>query len=243
MDPLSEYFKPELVHKAQEANPFLKLNDVVYNIIENGIIYGMLPPGTRLGVVRIAGLLEVSRTTVSEALEQLSNEGLVVTPSNRKGHYVFDISHTSLEQLFMARKSLEGTAAYICARQKALIDMDRMRSLAVQFRRAFDERKFDNFAEVDQEFHSHIVISSRNPYLVKMYKAMNRFISYYSIRSQEYLLSLQNEPTFAVLAGEHMAIYRAIELGIPELAETTSKNHLNTCYNLCMRYHTTVGTL
>ena len=111
MDPLSEYFKPELVHKAQDANPFLKLNDVVYNIIENGIIYGMLPPGTRLGVVRIAGLLEVSRTPVSEALEQLSNEGLVVTPSNRMGLYVFDISHTSLEQLFMARKSLEGTAA------------------------------------------------------------------------------------------------------------------------------------
>ena len=50
MDPLSEYFKPELVHKAQEANPFLKLNDVVYNIIENVIIYGMLTTGTRLGV-------------------------------------------------------------------------------------------------------------------------------------------------------------------------------------------------
>ena len=65
MDPLSEYFKPELVHKAQDANPFLKLNDVVYNIIENDIIYSMLPPGTRLGVVRIAGLPEVSRPPVS----------------------------------------------------------------------------------------------------------------------------------------------------------------------------------
>ena len=86
----------------------LKLNDVVYNIIENGILYGMLPPGTRLGVVRIAGLLEVSRTPVSEALEQLSNEGLVVTPSNRKGHYVFDISHTSLEQLFTPRTYAPG---------------------------------------------------------------------------------------------------------------------------------------
>ena len=77
MDPLDEYFRPELVHKAQEQNPFLKLNDVVYGIIENGIIHGTLPPGTRLGVVRIASLLEVSRTPVSEALEQLKSEGLV----------------------------------------------------------------------------------------------------------------------------------------------------------------------
>ena len=77
----------------------------------------------------------------------------------------------------------------------------------MQFRQAFDKRDFTNFAEIDQEFHSHIVVSSRNPYLVKMYKAMNRFISYYSIRSQSTSSRCKTSPTFAVLAGEHMAIY------------------------------------
>ena len=187
--------------------------------------------------------MNVSRTPVSDALEQLQREGLVVTPPSRKGHYVFDISHASLEQLFMARKALEGTAAYICARQNGGVDMPKLRGLAIKFQRTFEKREFTNFSELDQDFHNQIIQSCRNPYILKMYSAMECFISYYSIRSQEYLLSLQNEPTFAVLAGEHMAIYRAIELGIPELAEATSKNHLSTCYNLCMRYHTTAGAL
>lgn len=220
MDALEKYFRPELIEEAQKQNPFLRLNDIVYSIIEKAIIYGGLPPGTRLSIVKIAGLLNVSRTPVSDALEQLRQEGLVVTPPSRKGHYVFDISHASLEQLFMARKALEGTAAYICARQNSAIDMPRLRSLAIKFQRSFEKREFTNFSELDQDFHNQIIQSCRNPYILKMYAAMERFISYYSIRSQEYMSSLGNDPGVSVLSSQHMAIYRAIALGMPELAET-----------------------
>ncbi len=243
MDALEKYFHPGLIEEAQKQNPFLRLNDLVYSIIEKAIIYGGLPPGTRLSIVKIASLLNVSRTPVSDALELLQKERLVVSPPSRKGHYVFDISHSSLEQLFMARKALEGTAACICARQNGTVDMPRLRSLAIRFQRTFEKREFTNFSELDQDFHNQIIHSCRNPYILKMYAAMERFISYYSIRSQEYMSTLDNDPNFAVLSCQHMAIYRAIALGMPELAETASKTHLDTCYNLCMRYHTIAGNL
>ena len=144
---------------------------------------------------------EIVWITGEEAqVEQLRQEGLVVTPPSRKGHYVFDIYRASLEQLFMARKALEGTAAYICARQNSAIDMPRLRSLAIKFQRSFEKREFTNFSELDQDFHNQIIQSCRNPYILKMYAAMERFISYYSIRSQEYMSSLGNDPGFSVLS-------------------------------------------
>ena len=243
MTDFEKIFDAEQIKIAQEKNPFAKLNEVVYNIIENAIINFELQPGMRLSVSTIAELLNVSRTPVTEALELLKESGFVVTPSNKKGYYVFDISHNSLEQLFMARKALEGTAASLCARSGSFKEGERLRKLALEFKKTFDDRDFSNFAELDSEFHSIIIRASGNPYIWRMHKALEKFIAYYSIRSQEYMLSLEDEPLFKTLANQHMAIYNAIMIGIPELAETASKNHLETCYNLCMRYHTTVGSL
>ncbi len=243
MDALEQYLRSELIEEAQKRNPFLKLNDLVYHIIEERIINGELPPGARLSIVRIASLLNVSRTPVTAALEQLKAEGLVVTPPSRKGYFVFDISHASLEHLFMARKALEGMAACLCARQNTMVDMKGLRELAVRFQQSFERQDFEHFSELDQAFHSQIIRSCRNPFLQKMYASLERFISYYSIRSQEYMLALKDAPSFSMLSCQHMAIYRAIALGMPEMAEQASKTHLDTCYDLCMRYHTIVGNL
>lgn len=243
MDALEQSLSAQLIEQAQRRNPFLKLNDLVYHILEERIINGELPPGERLSIVRIASLLNVSRTPVTAALEQLKAEGLVVTPHARKGYFVFDISHASLEHLFMARKALESTSAYICARENTMVDMKSLHELALRFQQTFVRREFAHFSELDQAFHSQIVRSCRNPFIQKMYASLERFISYYSIRSQEYMLALEDAPSFSMLSCQHMAIYRAIALGMPEMAEQTSKTHLDTCYNLCMRYHTIVGNL
>ncbi len=242
-DILEKYFYPELVTKAQEQNPFLKLNELVYKLLATAILTSGLPPGTRLNIVRIAQLLNVSRTPVADAMDQLVKEGLVVTSPTRKGHYVFDLSHSSLEQLFMARKALEGTAAYICARQNTLVELGEMKQLAERFAQVFETGDFEHFSELDQDFHNLVITSCRNTYITKMYSVLKQFISYYSIRSQEYMLSLHGDPSLAILSCQHMSIYRAIELGLPDMAESASKAHLDTCYNFCMRYHTTQGNI
>lgn len=234
---------PETLAKAQEKNPFKKLNDIVYEIIEDAIVSYGVEGGTKLNTVQIAKLLGISRTPVSEALEQLRVNGLVVTYPDKKGFYVFDVSHTSLEQLFIARRALEGTAAYLCARQNTLVDLKMLEKLAKLFSATFEKRYFVNFSRIDQTFHNTIVNSCGNPYIVKMYKAIQKSISYYSVRSQDFMLSLGDDPSFGVLATQHVAIYRAIELGMPDLAEAASKTHLDTCYTLSLRYHTFAGNI
>lgn len=243
MDVLASCFNPELIKQAAENNPFIKLNDQVYRIIEQAILTGKLSEGTKLSTVRIAELLDVSRTPVSDALEQLLSEGLVVSKPGRRGYFVFDISHASLEHLFMARRALEGTASYICASTNIHVDLQQLRNLAVRFRDSFKTKDFACFSQLDQDFHKLILRSCGNPYLQNLYERLNRFIRYYSVRSQEYLLFLKDEPAFATLACQHMSIYRAIEMGMPVMAESASNMHIETCFNLSMRYHGIFGNI
>lgn len=207
------------------------------------IISFNIPPGTKLSPVRIAELLNISRTPVAEALTALREMGLVVTREGKQGYYVFDLSHASLRNLFEARKALEGTAAFLCAQRNREIDLPMLERLAKLFSVSFEKKYFNRFSAIDQAFHLQIIQSCGNPLLLKMYMSIDKLNKYYSIRSQEYMMSIGNEPDFRAVAGQHLSIYRAIELGMPELAEQASKTHLDAGYSLAARYHLTVGNL
>lgn len=238
---LEVIFSPKVLEKRQKSNPFEKLNDTVYEIMEKAIISYQIPAGTKLNMVQIAKLMNTSRTPVVEALKRLRHDGLIVTPENKKGYFVFDISHGSLENLFMARKALEGTASYLCAQRNFNVDLPALKRYTELISASFEKGYFNRFALIDQAFHSAIVKSCGNPLIIKMYANIEKINSYYSIRSQEYISSQRNEDSFRAIVGQHNAIYKAIEMGMPELAETAAKSHLEAGYSLCLRYHTTMG--
>ena len=212
------------IEAAQSRNPFAQLSDIVYSVLEDAIIHFELFPGSKLSVVQIADELGVSRTPVTYALERLAEEGLVTKKEGKRGYFVWDISLMSLEKNFMARRALEGTAAYICAQRGTFRKDTRLKTLAEQFDSAIRERSFEDFAKIDTSFHWMIIRASENPY----------------IRSQIILIGQKENSALETLANQHLAIYNAIMTGIPELAENSAKTHLETCYNLSMRFHTPV---
>lgn len=237
MDEMKSIFNSAQVEAEQLKNPFMQLNDVVYGILERAIINFELSPGTKLSVAQISDQLGVSRTPVTYALEQLKTEGLVSSHPGHRGYYVWDISYASLENIFMARRALEGTATFICAQRGVFRSDDRPKILAEQFEAAITQRDFSNFSEIDTSFHRLIMKSCGNPYILKAYQQLERFINYYSIRARFYLLDNDIDHLLESLANQHLAIYNAIMTGIPELAENAAKMHLETCYNISIRYH------
>ena len=70
---------PKLIKDAQKENPFAKLGEIVYQILETQILSLSLDPGSKLRINSIAEDLNISATPVREAIDMLEeNVGLAL---------------------------------------------------------------------------------------------------------------------------------------------------------------------
>src|SRR5262249_22317836 len=86
-----------------------RLIDAVYHSLEEAILAGRMRPGERLVETWIAEQLQVSRTTVREALLMLEHEGYVVSKP-RHGTFVARLAHEDALDLCYSRALLESFA-------------------------------------------------------------------------------------------------------------------------------------
>lgn len=101
----SEFQAPEVI--AKELARYL----------EEQIIFGTLPPRTRLVEEDIVRQYKVSRSPVREALRMLEQEGLA-TRESRRGVRVSPVSVTDLDEVYACRLVLEGLAAETAAKNQ-----------------------------------------------------------------------------------------------------------------------------
>lgn len=235
-DELMDVISADILKEYQAKEPFYKLSEVVYKILEDAIVSCRIKPGSQLNTARIADLMGVSRTPVRDAMEQLADVGLVLISPRKKGYYVFDISHSSLENLIDARKAIENYAAFMCAEHSGNVDIERLQSLAKEFDNAIMSGDYTDFAAIDHDFHHLIVGSCGNAFLQSMYDSLERIVKYTSYRIQE-KMSAGGAAINSDLANQHMAICNAIALGMPDLAFRASDRHLDTILILCLKYH------
>src|SRR4026207_1226839 len=80
-----------------------------YNSLKAMIITGQLPPGARVLVEDLAVKLNISRTPVREALNQLERDGLVMERP-RQGYAVKEFDITMFRESFEVRELLDGHA-------------------------------------------------------------------------------------------------------------------------------------
>ena len=160
-------FDPAQIRKAQDRNPFVKISDIVYDILSEAILSSTIAPGSKLNISSIAENLNISHTPVFQAVDRLKNSGLIVE-SNETSKYhsyrVLDISNESLTNLFTARKAIETTAASICATNVALIDIAQLKKMAAEFRTVWSlyangrgtSADFADRETLDRAFHIHM---------------------------------------------------------------------------------------
>ena len=179
------------IRKAQDRNPFVKISDIVYDILSEAILSSTIAPGSKLNISSIAENLNISHTPVFQAVDRLKNSGLIVE-SNETSKYhsyrVLDISNESLTNLFTARKAIETTAASICATNVALIDIAQLKKMAAEFRTVWSlfangqgtSADFADRETLDRAFHNEIVLATENNYLIDMYHSIREPLNYLS---------------------------------------------------------------
>lgn len=150
----------------------LRLVDDVVHVLEDAILSGKMRQGDRLLEIWIANELEVSRTTVREALLMLERRGLV-SSQPRRGTFVTRISRPEARDLLATRALLEsyalntGFAALdetVLAQLDALLD--EMRSLILP-----DD--VPRLVQIDIAFHSLLIAGADAPKVCELWAGLN----------------------------------------------------------------------
>jgi len=236
-----------VVEQTLVKNPFEKISVIVVKELENAIISAKFQPGQRLNISQIAEAMGVSPTPVWEAIEQLQRIGLVVAepiPNSRRNVYrVFEMSAPEIEDFFLTRAAMESLAAQICATKSWNVDLPLLKQHAGRFRDGLyafaDEDGTESdpvgFSEVDRAFHSMLINSTRNRFLIESYNTLDKINSFFSIKTAYYMGLQLNRDDALTLGNQHMAIYQAIESGYAELARNLMISHISFCSNHYLR--------
>ncbi|MBX3080967.1 MAG: GntR family transcriptional regulator [Anaerolineae bacterium] len=144
---------------------------MVQERIRAAILSGDLPAGSRLEQARLAEELNVSLVPVREALNKLEGEGFVqIIP--RRGAFVTQTSIRDMEDLYFARRILEGEAAFHAAEHLTASDLHTLENSVEDMNRALAKQDYPAFMESNRHFHYTIYEASGSHYLMDSIKLL-----------------------------------------------------------------------
>jgi GntR family transcriptional regulator, rspAB operon transcriptional repressor len=136
------------------------VKNLIYKELRRSIIMGHRQPGSRLIVKDISKNYKTSITPVRDALQMLSQDGLV-TIKPRSGYYVASLSLKELRDLLDLRRILE-----LAAIEKAVLritseQMEALRNVHGGYT-GEDDTSYERYTEENRKFHYLIAVASGN---------------------------------------------------------------------------------
>lgn len=190
------------------------------------LLQGEFLPRTRLQETALAERMEVSRTPIREALRVLAKDGLLEYAPNR-GYSVRHFSVDDIVSAFRVRSVLEGLGCRLIAERGMSEQLDQ--SLLDTLQRGekllqsgqLERGEFDEWREMNKDFHLAILLETRNDLLVRFAKlsrnipiVFNGSFRWYSLRE------------FHRAHDHHQVIYDAMKNQQPERADFMMQEHV-----------------
>lgn len=142
------------------------LIEQTYTSLLNAICNGRLQPGARLNQDDLAGLMNVSRQPVGQALSILKSQGFV-RDAGRRGLIVAPIERPFFRAIYQLREAIDPMAARLAAQHCARADLAEGRRLVAAGRDAIAAAAIEGLVASDMEFHLWIYRLSGNPLMVE----------------------------------------------------------------------------
>lgn len=216
-----------------------RLYHEVVNEIFSSISKENLKPGDKLPSERtIADSLEVSRTTVKEAISVLEANGIV---SIRPGVGVFLVNQTkkviqqemvealnpeqhNLSELIELRQAIEGDAAYYAAKRMK----EEQRAALVERYQALRNAEANGELAIEEDFafHKAILTAANNAMMADLMEVISEKV-YFFIRQNRMETMLQ-PAEIRVVMDEHRLIYEAIMRNDAPSAKKAMWEHLHS---------------
>lgn len=193
--------------------------DQVYEYLHGRIVDSSLPPGTLLVERNICATLDVSRTPVREAIQDLIHEGLVNSLSN-KSCVVAPISYEDIANLYDVREYMEGLAVRLCVQRIKEEELEELKGYFELMDGAITSTDYAPLFEADVSFHKRIVNSSGNIILINVYDQLRGRISRITRLTDRNSMSVVNSHEF------HSRILEAIVERDASGAEAAIREHI-----------------
>ena len=166
------------------------------------IIEGKIMPNAAMREVQLTELLNVSRTPLRDALQQLEWEGIVVSEP-RKGHRLAPFSEGDILEIYPLRAKLESFALELSGIPNQKI-LDELNEINLKISKSNSPK---DLVELDERFHVLLLSNCPNKRLLKTienlhrqsqryeyaYMAMNNMVEKSNTQHENIILQLQNK--------------------------------------------------
>jgi DNA-binding GntR family transcriptional regulator len=196
-----------------------KRSDQLREAIEQEIVMGRLPPGSRIDDAALAARFGVSRTPIREALIQLVSSGLVEI-RRRRGPLVSEIEPKRLYEMFEVMAELEAMCARRAARRGTEAQQRALLTALELTRKAGETRDVDAYFHENERFHQAIYAASQSAFLIEQALLLQRRLRPYR------RLQLLVRDRMSSSQAEHEAITAAIIAGDADLAAEHIRGHV-----------------
>jgi DNA-binding GntR family transcriptional regulator len=182
--------------------------------IQQMILSGERPPGSKLRQQELAGRYGVAQGVVREALLELQVYGLVETIDNR-GIYVSRLDKDRLIEAFLVRELHEGLAARICCERATRAEIRELTDLVHSIYAKGAAGELDAMATLDRDLHARLIRMSGNSMLIRLadnYRILGKIV--------------RADRDIEAVRDEHLAILDAILQGKADEAERLMRQHV-----------------
>ncbi|MGX8710006.1 MAG: GntR family transcriptional regulator [bacterium] len=191
----------------------------IYEYLKQEIIFNRLEPGTVLVERQICNALDVSRTPVREAIQQLVSESLATNLTN-KGSVVSTITYENIACVYEVREYLEGLAARLSAQRISETGIKELHDYLLVMERNLKVNNHNDLFAADYNFHECIIKSANNDILLATWK---------NLQSQVLRITRLIDKNAAGIMNSHKLhtqIFESIEKHDCNAAESFMREHI-----------------
>jgi DNA-binding GntR family transcriptional regulator len=207
----------------------LGVTESAARLLRQEIIAGIISPGTKLNEIELSNRYGISRPPLREAFRKLEVENLVENVP-RKGTYVTEISEEDCEQVYFARRVIEGAAIDAIAQNKNR-DIAALRrvmdgGMPAALPHNPDVPAIISYYQSVAGFHWKLIEASANRWLVHCYRCIDATLARYQI----IYLAVPGTPQHSVKC--HREILQLMEDGKFQEAKESLDAHILKTYRL-----------
>ncbi|MGZ8177259.1 GntR family transcriptional regulator [Williamsia sp. SKLECPSW1] len=212
----------------QESTPA-----IIARQLRAAIADGDFPPGSQLTESGLAADLGVSRGPLREAMQRLTQEGLLVSHRNR-GLFVISMDDDDINDMYVARTAIERAALAQVVAGHDDADIAVLRAAIHHMQQFADDPNGREIADADMAFHAQLVECARSPRLSRMHETV-------LVETRMCLGAMRGTYASAqARIDEHAELLQAIENGDAAAADSLMIDHMRDGLSRIMPDESTV---